>query len=428
MRKDYPEFDPDQPRGKGGQWTAGGGGASSKPSAANGAANGSGKTKYVMAGLAALGILGGAGAALRYGPGVARYLRSAAMGKPKSSFLRGLRDAARADARRATSRSTYTQAARSARSFAVRAPAAAGRDVGRARSYAQRLRERRRARFLERGHKKFDQLLKGYPEYDSTQSRDEEGQWSGGGGSGRGSGRPPSAVRGFESSTKAISRASTPKQAQRAFKDSAKAYEGIKNISDDSGVWQDPTLLDRSWGAYKNSVLSAAGITTLAGVSVLGGAAGGILGGAHVHPIHSAVSAGLMSVAPNTTTFISYQAATRYLSLLFPKEAKYAFTVARFLPMIAGGIALLGATLATSLALRYAYRKYQTSGRYRGVSSANTRLKELDSNISAINTRLDTLTSMQRDLNGLKASKAHTFKGVIGKADGIKCSDGFRLA
>jgi hypothetical protein len=417
MRKDYPEFDPNQARDASGKWTAGGG-------------SGGGGGKYVMAGLAALGVLGGAGAALRYGPTVARYLRSAAVGKPNKSFLRGLREAARADARRAASGKTYQQGYQSARSFATRAPKAVGRDVNRARSYAQRLGARRRARFMERGHKKFDQLLKGYPEYRDSQARDDSGKWSEGGGGGNRGNSLTISVRGLESSALAAARANTPRKAKSAFKDSVDAYDAVRNLSDSDSAWRDPTLLDKAWKTYKNSVLSTLGITTLAGVSVVGGAAGGILGGAHVHPIHSAISAGLMSVAPNTTTFISYQAATRYLSLLFPREFKYAVSVARFMPLIAGGIALLGAGLATSLALRYAYRKYQSSGKYRGVSSFNTRLKELDNNISAINARMDTLTSMQKGLKPIGTSKVYSFKSVVGKAaapQGIKCSDGLSL-
>src|SRR5262245_3854181 len=122
MRKGYPEYNDDQARGQDGQWTAGGGSGAKPASGGNG--------KLVAAGLAGLGLLG-AGAAFRFGPAVARYLRSAAMGKPKRTFRSGLRDAAMADARRAAKPQTYTRGARAAGALAGGAIVALGRDAAR---------------------------------------------------------------------------------------------------------------------------------------------------------------------------------------------------------------------------------------------------------------------------------------------------------
>lgn len=232
-------------------------------------------------------------------------------------------------------------------------------------------------------------LTKGYPEYDPSQPRSEDGTWSSGGGSGSaGSASVSVATLGKDlgSVTTNLSSISSRADALASIQRTTDLHDKMKQMP--PTAWRDPTALDHAWRGYLTTVAS---LGALAAVTVVLGAAitGGVMfAGAHTTPLHSAAVTGLMAAFPKGYSTFSYTAARRFLSTLFPKEAVAARTVLGALPMVGAGLAGIGAVLATALALRYAYRQYETEGRYEGVSSVNRRIEMLDYHIESLRSAL----------------------------------------
>lgn len=223
-------------------------------------------------------------------------------------------------------------------------------------------------------------MRKGEPEFNPDQARGPDGKWTdGGGSSGAAAGAPH---KNLGSVATGLASISSREDAVRAIKQVNDAHEGMAKLP--ATAWRDPTALDHAWKGYLTTVAS---VGALAAVTVvLGGVftAGTLIAGAHVSPTHSAIGAGLMALFPKGYTSFSYTVARRYLSTLFPKEAIAARTALGVLPMVGAGAAGLGAVLATAMALRYAYRQFETNGRYEGVSSINRRIELLDHHIDTL--------------------------------------------
>ncbi len=315
------------------------------------------------------------GAAVRYGPRAARMLVGALRPKPTPKFRTSMRRALAADINRAkpvaTRMGTYT--------------------VGDAEAALARAWARRRAQHAAR---RVGRQYKRYRKYSPDQPRDEEGQWAETGAGGGSSGA--SSARTSVTTAAAGLGMQTPQQAHAALKQSVAAYDTLRKIPKDSGVWRDPTWLDKAWDTYASAMTLFGLGTALAATTSTAAFAGVVVGGAHVAPTHAAIGTALMSLFPNMTKAASYAAATKYLKTLFPSEAKLVASGARGLIIAGAAAAGTGALLGTALALRYAYRRIATNGEYQGVSSINARMKEIDGHLEMINNRLGVLTTTKR--------------------------------
>jgi hypothetical protein len=218
--------------------------------------------------------------------------------------------------------------------------------------------------------------------YDPDQRRDDHGRFADEGKGGAGSSAGPAAHRQLGTVATGLGAISGRADAVASIKSARAVHDRMKQLP--ATAWRDPTSLDHAWNGYLTTVASVA---ALAAIGVALGAttsAGVMLAGAHVHPLHSALGAGMMAAFPKFWSTFSYTTARRYLTTLFPSESKALRPALSILPMVGAGTAGVGAVLATALALRYAYREIETNGEYKGVSSVNRRIELLDQHINSL--------------------------------------------